>query len=370
MSTSALAVAAQDIEALPALIDRAAQALAGARSSAEVLEAREAATFAYDMAKRSARLAKAKSAHDSLVGAAHRAQGEALMIESRAKMRLADEYDDAQERGHIRTRADNQHIPDQNKLSVADVGLTSKQIYEGRRIRDVERAQPGAIREKLQQIVESGGEPNRSLLQRLIATVIRTGRAEKHQADIIKIRQQAVEVPTGLFDVIVIDPPWQMEKIERDVRPNQVAFDYPTMTEEELAAFDVESLAAENCHLFCWATNKHLPTAFRLAEAWGFRSCLTMVWFKAGGFQPVGLPQFNCEFVIYARRGAPRFEDTKQFPVCFQGHRREHSRKPDEFYDMIRRVTGGTRIDMFSREKRDGFEQFGNEVSKFAEAAQ
>ena len=177
-----------------------------------------------------------------------------------------------------------------------------------------------------------------------------------------------VPAPEGKYDTIVVDLPWPMEKIDRDVRPNQAGFDYPTMSEDELLAFGqtVATIAADDCHLFLWTTAKFLPMALRLIEAWDFRYVLPMVWRKAGGFQPVGLPQYNAEFVIYARRGSPVFIDTKAFPICFEGARREHSRKPDEFYDMIRRATDGKRIDMFSREVRDGFDQYGDETSRFA----
>jgi N6-adenosine-specific RNA methylase IME4 len=174
-------------------------------------------------------------------------------------------------------------------------------------------------------------------------------------------------VPAGRFGTIVVDPPWDMQKIEREVRPNQVGFDYPTMTEAELAAWPiVQDKAADDCHLFCWTTQKFLPVAIRLIEVWDFRYCLTMVWHKPGGFQPIRLPQYNCEFIVYARRGAPVFMDTTNFPCCFSAPRREHSRKPDGFYDIIRRVTSDGRIDVFSRESRDGFAQYGNEVEKFA----
>lgn len=173
------------------------------------------------------------------------------------------------------------------------------------------------------------------------------------------------EPPKGKYDVIVIDPPWQMEKIARDVRPNQVSFDYPTMVEAELVNFPVTKIAGDDCHLFCWTTHKHLPLALRLVVEWGFRYVCTMVWHKPGGFQPIGLPQYNCEFILYARRGSPSFIDTKAFPVCFNAPRREHSRKPDEFYDVIRRVTSGLRIDVFSREAREGFDQFGNDTEAF-----
>lgn len=196
---------------------------------------------------------------------------------------------------------------------------------------------------------------------------IRTRKAEAKRAELDAIRAaNPVVIPHGKYGCIVIDPPWEMQKIERDVRPNQAAFDYPTMTEGELSEFDVAGMSADDAHLFCWTTHKHLPMALRLVETWGFRYVCMMVWHKPGGFQPIGLPQYNCEFVVYARRGSPEFIDTKAFPACFEAPRREHSRKPDAFYDIIRRVTEGPRIDVFSREPREGFAQFGNEVGKFA----
>lgn len=199
---------------------------------------------------------------------------------------------------------------------------------------------------------------------------IRLQKAEVRRLEIQAVSAREVVIPDGKYGTIVIDPPWQMEKIERDVAPNQVAFDYPTMTEQELAAFPVPAIAADDCHLFCWTTHKFLPMSLRLLDAWGFRYVLTMVWHKPGGFQPFGLPQYNCEFVVYGRKGSAQFVDTKAFPVCFQAPRREHSRKPDEFYDVIRRVTAGPRIDVFSRENRDGFDVYGNEAGKFAGAAE
>ncbi len=201
------------------------------------------------------------------------------------------------------------------------------------------------------------------------AKQIRAEKAEVRKAEIAKVKENTPSLPTDAYDVIVIDPPWDMQKIERDVRPNQVAFDYPTMTEAELMEFDIPSISSEDCHLFCWTTHKFLPSALRIIEAWGFRYVMTMVWHKPGGFQPIGLPQYNCEFAFYARKGSPRFVDTKSFFACFEAQRREHSRKPDEFYDVIRRVTDGRRIDVFSREAREGFDQFGNEANKFSGAA-
>jgi N6-adenosine-specific RNA methylase IME4 len=139
------------------------------------------------------------------------------------------------------------------------------------------------------------------------------------------------------------------------------------MSEEELMAFGetINTMAADDCHLFLWTTHKFLPMASRLLTAWGFRYVFLMTWHKSGGFQPVGLAQYNSEFAFYGRRGSPEFDDTTDFPTCFSAPRREHSRKPQYFYDTIRRVAPAPRIDVFSREAHEGFAQYGNETNKF-----
>jgi hypothetical protein len=156
-------------ENLPGLIDRAATMLASAKTAAEVLEAREAAGLAYDVAKRAARLKNAKAAHDDLVAAAHRAQADALEIEAAAKRRLADEYDAAQERGEV-VGAHNgarKRVDDDNAIvTSADLGLRRDQIHDARLIRDAEVAEPGLVRRTLDDKLERGEEPTRSAVRR------------------------------------------------------------------------------------------------------------------------------------------------------------------------------------------------------------
>ena len=137
---------------LPSLIHRAATMLAGARTAAEVLEAREVAGVAYDAAKRAARLSRAKAAHDDLVAAAHRAQAHALEIEAAAKRRLADEYDGAQARGDVGqqgARTDLVHAVNEVVASAADLGLNRREIHEARQLRDAVADNPGIIRQTL-----------------------------------------------------------------------------------------------------------------------------------------------------------------------------------------------------------------------------
>jgi hypothetical protein len=114
----------------------------------------------------------------------------------------------------------------------------------------------------------------------------------------------------------------------------------------------------------------HGPNTIAASGLEHWRHCvLGMILRRAGGPQHPNLPQFNAEFVVYAKCGNPKFIDRKRFAVCFDGPRREHSRKPDELYDLVKRVTHGPRVDMFSREARDGFVQYGNEVRRFRGAA-
>ena len=182
---------------------------------------------------------------------------------------------------------------------------------------------------------------------------------DEQLAKLTDISAQEVKAAQGVYDVIVIDPPWQMEKIERDVAPNQTSFDYPTMDEAALTQLSVPT--ADDCHVWVWTTHKHLPMALRLLDAWGLKYVCTFTWHKPGGFQPFGLPQYNCEFALYARKGTPQFVETKAFPVCFNAPRGAHSEKPQDFYDVLNRVTAGRRLDMFNRRHIEGFDGWGNE---------
>lgn len=174
---TALAPVSATSQDLPSLIDRAASMLSGAKTAAEVLEAREIAGLAYDVAKRAARLQRAKSAHDDLVAAAHRAQAHALEIEARAKRRLADEYDAAQARGEVHRHGGQvpRDVADPNIPSVSELGLRRDEIHEARQIRDAEAADPGVVRRSLDDRLERGEEPTRAALRKMVVDAAMRG---------------------------------------------------------------------------------------------------------------------------------------------------------------------------------------------------
>ncbi len=171
---TAMAGAAEVIEfeaTLPVLIERASRTLLDARSSAEVLEARDMARVAYDAAKSAGRLEKAKEARDEVLAAIYRAQAQASEIETRAKARLADEYEAAQKRGEVKKHggARNFKIPVENlEPSAADLGLKPKEIHEGKKFRDAEKSEPGKTKRVLDEMVARGEEPTRAKLNRAL----------------------------------------------------------------------------------------------------------------------------------------------------------------------------------------------------------
>ena len=160
----------QASDTLPAMIDRAAKALASATTAGEILEAQHHANMAYAEAKSVGRMARARKAHDDIIGAVYRAQANALEIEARAKMRLADEYDAAQARGEVASgnRAkDFGVLSDNAKPATAkDLGFNRREIHEARKLRDAEAEEPGFVKNTLDAIVAAGEEPTKAALKK------------------------------------------------------------------------------------------------------------------------------------------------------------------------------------------------------------
>lgn len=176
----------------------------------------------------------------------------------------------------------------------------------------------------------------------------------------ITIKENSYEPPTKLFDVIVVDPPWNYGT-EYDPDGRRAANPYPEMTLEEISAIKLP--ASENCVLWLWTTHKFMRHAFGLLDGWGFRDVAILTWVKSR----MGLGSWlrsQSEFCIMAVKGKPVINLTNQTTII-NGDMREHSRKPDEFYAMVEGLCPGYKIDWFSREKRDGWSQYGNDLVRF-----
>lgn len=220
--------------------------------------------------------------------------------------------------------------------------------------------------QKAREVVEAAErEPER--YEPIREQMDRTGKVDRAYQELRRsrlVKPETPEMPTDKYHAIVIDPPWPMDKIARDVRPNQVEMDYATMSIDEIAALPIPALfAPDGCHVYLWTTHRFLPDALRLFEAWGVRYQCLMTWVKNVGFTPYSW-MYSTEHVLFGRVGSLDLLRLG-LRLDFAAKVREHSRKPDEFYELVREASPGPRLDMFSREARDGFQQWGHEEGKF-----
>lgn len=213
------------------------------------------------------------------------------------------------------------------------------------------------IREKAPDIFESMAAGEVSLENALRATMKRE--AEAKHAEML-----SVPPPTGQYRCIVIDPPWPMQKIERDNHPYQPdILDYPTMTLEEIAALPVDCLAHDDgCHVYLWVTQKYLPEGLRLFDKWGIKYQCLLTWVKPSGFTPYSW-MYNTEHILFGRVGNLPLEQLG-LKLSFDAPVTRHSEKPGVFFDRVLAASPEPRLEMFSRKERDGFTVWGNEVAE------
>ena len=162
----------------------------------------------------------------------------------------------------------------------------------------------------------------------------------------------------GLFQTIVIDPPWDWGD-EGDVNQFGCARpDYHTMPIEEIEQLPVGKIANENCHLYLWVTNRSLPKAFRLIEAWGFRYVTCLTWVKPS----VGVGNYfrgSTEQILFGVKGSLPIK-RHDVGTHFNAPRgKGHSAKPDEFYTLVESCSYGPYIDIFGRKEREGWSVWG-----------
>jgi len=185
---------------------------------------------------------------------------------------------------------------------------------------------------------------------------------EEHIEEQKKEIEKGIEDPEGLFDIIVIDPPWQYGT-KYDADGARGACPYPEMSFEELE--QIELPAKDDCILWCWTTHQFIYDAIELLEKWDFEYKCILTWDK----EKMGIGKWlrlQCEFCLLGVRGTPLWE-AKNLRDIISETRREHSRKPDGFYKMIDDNFIGRKLDYFGREKRKGWSVYGAGQNRLSE---
>jgi N6-adenosine-specific RNA methylase IME4 len=164
------------------------------------------------------------------------------------------------------------------------------------------------------------------------------------------------------YCTIVSDPPWRQPMIGKWARhPAAPTLPYATMTLQEIAALPVSSFAAEGAHLWLWTTNAFLEPAFGVLRAWGFTYLTTITWVKPSGAGAYFAS--TTQHCLFGYFGKCIFPLARWQPTDFKASVRRHSQKPEQFYDLVERVSPAPRLEMFARRRRLGWDAFGDETA-------
>lgn len=176
------------------------------------------------------------------------------------------------------------------------------------------------------------------------------------------------------YACILADPPWQFQNRTGKVAPEHRRLSrYGTMELADIMALPVEKLAAEPAHLYLWTPNALLPEALAVMKAWGFQYKSNLVWCKVRkdgepDGRGVGFYFRNVtELVLFGVRGknARTLAPGRRQVNLLKTRKREHSRKPDEMYDLIEACSPGPRLELFARGSRPGWSTWGDQAERY-----
>lgn len=173
-----------------------------------------------------------------------------------------------------------------------------------------------------------------------------------------------MKFPKKKYQIILIDPPYPI----RWQGSNSIGtkpLEYPTMTIMEIAQLPIKSIAEDCSKLFLWTTNSFLPESIGLLKFWGFQYDKLWTWCKKTGAG--GHPRNATEHIIESSRGALKSIGRHESPKnnWFIAKKGKHSVKPIELIKIIEYCYPNTsKIELFARDRRDGWDSWGNEVPK------
>lgn len=177
------------------------------------------------------------------------------------------------------------------------------------------------------------------------------------------------------FTTVLADPPWQFQNRTGKMAPEHKRLSrYPTMSLQEIQALPVEAIIEDTAHLYLWVPNALLSEGMSVMKAWGFSYKTNIVWYKIrkdGGPDRRGVGFYFrnvTEMILFGVRGknARTLQPGRSQENIIITQKREHSRKPDEQYELIEACSWGARIELFARGPRDGWFVWGNQSKEYS----
>jgi N6-adenosine-specific RNA methylase IME4 len=175
------------------------------------------------------------------------------------------------------------------------------------------------------------------------------------------------------FATVLADPPWRFTNRTGKVAPEHRRLSrYDTMELADICALPVSEHLADTAHLYLWVPNALLPDGLEVLKAWGFQYKSNIIWHKLrkdGGSDGRGVGFYFrnvTEMLLFGVRGkGARTLAPGRSQVNYLGTRkREHSRKPDEQYDLIESCSPGPFLEMFARGVRPNWTTWGNQADE------
>lgn len=180
---------------------------------------------------------------------------------------------------------------------------------------------------------------------------------------------------TGLnCGTVLADPPWQFSNRTGKMAPEHKRLNrYATLTLPQIKEIPVSVASAAQCHLYLWVPNALLREGLDVMEGWGFTYKTNIVWHKIrkdGGPDGRGVGFYfrnTTELILFGTRGKLRTGDAGRRQVnILKTRKREHSRKPDELYDLIEECSPGPYLELFARGKySDAWNVWGNQSDDY-----
>lgn len=209
------------------------------------------------------------------------------------------------------------------------------------------------------------GEKTLQQLRRGHKEQIRQARREENQELVQAAPTLEAALGSAKFATIVIDPPWDPGDEGEGKGEGLYGRGHPpyaTMPFAEIRDLPVGAYADDDCHLYCWVTNRSLPKAFALLETWGFRYCTAVTWCKPH-FGMGAYFRGATEHVLFGVRGSQPLK-RRDAGTWFEAPRGPggHSSKPVEFYELVESCSPGPYLEIFARGQREGWVSWGAEA--------
>jgi len=176
------------------------------------------------------------------------------------------------------------------------------------------------------------------------------------------------------FSTVLADPPWQFKNKTGKMAPEHKRLQrYPTLPLKEIMALPVKRIVENDAHLYLWIPNAFLSEGLQVMEQWGFTYKTNIIWYKIrkdGGPDRRGVGFYFrnvTEIILFGVRGSKvrTLQPGRSQENIIVSRKREHSRKPDEQYNIIESCSWGPRIELFARGTRKGWFVWGNQANDY-----